>query len=52
LQAGIGAHRQLGRRTDNLHRLEWLGRALLAGIVVLLFILAAWMGGVLELVSP
>jgi hypothetical protein len=41
LQAGIDAHRQIGRRTDNLRALDWLRQILLATILVLVVIVAA-----------
>jgi hypothetical protein len=41
LQAGIDAHRQIGRRTDNLRAFEWLRQVLLAAILVLVVIVAA-----------
>jgi len=44
LQAGIDAHRQIGRRTDNLRALEWLRQILLATILVLV-VAAQILGG-------
>ena len=40
LRAGIAAHHQIGRKTDNLRALEWLRQVLLAAILVLVVLIA------------